>query len=589
MGESKKEIIKKMFNYASDEHKAYLKYEAFTEIASVFVDFMRCEKSIDKPTRWVCNAPMGHGKTTVLRSLCRYIITENILAKEKKALLIVIREKGESKKIADALLDLGEKFQGKIKYITSDNRVGISSTEIGRTQIVIITHARFKQLVLGCGDINSYSQCEVKEKTGAWGVVPSKDRYDTILIPRHIIIDEMPDFENTSVFDIGSTNNCIKWFDNIVRLPEMIELISVEEIQSYRKLFNGIFNDYDYDKTQDTTYPFINNNVPEKKKEIIEKFFDLADGIEDLQNKVTLDTYADFIHYRKLLYEANAGKIYRQYYNRGGEKIIVSDFVPYDNIQQQYFSKTSKEHERCLANILILDGTGKYGTPCYKRANFEPRFVKNYNDYTRLTLHHRDINTSSESREKTDTVLKEIMYDFISLQKQKKDIFLLPAKSDIPFLLKQGVLTEKNFKALTIDEKSKESDTRLHLLNTRGKNDIKDVTDMYMTCLPRKSALTFATLAVALYGTQVDIRLRSNMDDDDPMKSKETQWFNDMQVEILYLLNLVAELLQIIHRTALRKIKSKEKINIYIAFQDIKEEEKDISRMFEMMRSYFTS
>lgn len=572
-------IIKKMFSYASADHKSYLNYQAFSDIAAVFIDFMRCNKSMDNPTRWVCNAPMGHGKTTVLKSLCRYIITENISNREKKGLLIVIREKGEGKNIADTLLELGERYRGKIKYITSDNRVDISSAEIRGAQIVIITHARLKQLVLGCGDINAYSQWEVSVK----------DRYNTIFIPRHIIIDEMPDFENTSVFDIGATNNCIKWFDSIIRLPEMMGLINAEEIQLYRKLFNGVFNEYTYDATKDTTYQFINNETSKDKQESITKFYELVDGIGDLQNKVTLATYTDFIHYRKLLYEDEAGKVYQQYYDRSGEKIIVADFVPYDNIQQQYYSKENQKYEYCMANILILDGTGKYGTACYKHANFEPRFVKNYNDYTRLTLHHRDINTSSEARGKAETVLKEILYDFISLQKEKKDIFLLPAKSDIPFLLKQSVLSEKNFKALTIDEKAKDGDTRFHILNTRGKNDIKDVTDMYMTCLPRKSALTFATLAVALYGTKVDIRLRSNINDDDPTKCEDAQWFNDMRVEILFLLDLAAELLQIIHRTALRKINSKEKINIYIAFEDIKEEEKDICRMFRMMSAYFTS
>lgn len=72
-------------------------------------------------------------------------------------------------------------------------------------------------------------------------------------------------------------------------------------------------------------------------------------------------------------------------------------------------------------------------------------------------------------------------------------------------------------------------------------------------------------------------------------KNENAQWFNDDRVELLYLVELVAELLQIIHRTALRKIKSNENINIYIAFEDIKNEDEDICRIFQMMRAYFTS
>lgn len=588
--EQSKWVIRKMFNYASDNHKSYLNNNAFNEIASVFLEFIRAEKSVGNPTRWVCNAPMGHGKTTVLRSLCRYLIEEHTYPRNKKALLIVIREKGEGKFIADELCKLNEKYKGKVKYVTHDNKADISSADIKRAQIVIITHARFKQLVLGCGDINTFSQWDIREKANYFGEVPKNEQYNIIHIPRSIIIDEMPEFENASVFDIGASDNCISWFDNIVKLPDMIKLISDNEVQKYRKLFNGIFNNYTNNETTDTTWKFINNKIPKEEIELIDNFYSLVDGLEDIKNKIDLEMYTDYIHFRKLLYEDGVGKIYRQYYDRSGEKIIVADFVPYDNIVQLYLPRDKKVHTICKANILILDGTGKYGTACYKKANFKSRFVKNYNDYTRLTLHHRDINTSSYSRSKEETVLKEIVCDFINLQKKRKSIFLLPAKNDIPFILKQKVLSDTNFRSLTVDEQNSENNNRLHILNTRGKNDIKDTTDLYLACLPRKSALYYSVRAVAVYGAEnVDIRIRSKINDEDTTKSQDLQWFNDDKVEILYKMDLAAELLQIIHRTALRKINSKTPVNIYIAFEDIKDEDEDVGKIFRMMRAYFTA
>ena len=55
-------IIKQMFNYASQEHQQYLHRQAFEDISNVFLDFIKQPHSKKNPTRWVCNAPMGHGK-----------------------------------------------------------------------------------------------------------------------------------------------------------------------------------------------------------------------------------------------------------------------------------------------------------------------------------------------------------------------------------------------------------------------------------------------------------------------------------------------------------------------------------------------
>lgn len=583
-------IIKKMFGYASEDHQNVLNKEAFKEIATIFLNFIHSPKSEDNPTRWVCNAPMGHGKTTVLKSLCKYVMGENTSPRNKKPLLIVIREKGEGKSIADELLKLSDKYHGKIKYITSDNKANIASSEIKRAQIVIITHARFRQLAMGCGDMDVYSQWEIREKANYFGVVPASEQYNTIFIPRSIIVDEMPEFINASTFDIGSSDNCIEWFDNLVEYKEIKDIVEEEKIQHYRTLFNGMFNKHTYNEKDETTYRFLNDSMKTEEIDEVNNFYDMVEGIDDLGNKIDFDTYKGYLQFKRLVYEDGAGKIYHQYYKKTSDKIIVAEFIDYANINQQFLPQDKKVHQACRANILVLDGTGRYSDVCYKKANFEPHIVRNYNDYTRLTLHHRDINTSSHSREKEETVLNEILFDYQSLKKKNDTLFLLPAKNDISFFIKKNVLSEENVNALTHDETVIDDDNILHILNTRGKNKLKDVTDLYLTCLPRKSAAYYATIAIAVYGSKnVDIRLRNRLSDDDPERNKDSQWFNDDNVELIYKLDLAAELLQILHRTALRKINSKTNINIYMAFEDITDEDEDICRVFRMMRAYFTS
>ena len=97
-------------------------------------------------------------------------------------------------------------------------------------------------------------------------------------------------------------------------------------------------------------------------------------------------------------------------------------------------------------------------------------------------------------------------------------------------------------------------------MNTIGKNELGSKTSLYLTCLPKRNSDHYKQIAIALYDN--DLSLLTSDDNDN------SNWFQDRKLEEVYRGELYSELLQIIHRTELRKIDSKTNINIYIAFDD---------------------
>jgi hypothetical protein len=120
----------------------------------------------------------------------------------------------------------------------------------------------------------------------------------------------------------------------------------------------------------------------------------------------------------------------------------------------------------------------------------------------------------------------------------KSNIFVLPSKSDIPIYINLNAINEEDRKLF--EEKSNEATKPINLLNTTGKNELKDRKALYLTSLPKMNADHYKKIAIAFYGNDVDISMSSDN----------------------------AEILQIIHRTALRKITSNDEIHIFVAYDD---------------------
>ncbi|MGZ4159397.1 MAG: hypothetical protein ACXVNF_01170 [Neobacillus sp.] len=175
-----------------------------------------------------------------------------------------------------------------------------------------------------------------------------------------------------------------------------------------------------------------------------------------------------------------------------------------------------------------------------------------------MKLSQRQINTSKNNRQKSGKpVQTEIMYDSRSLRDQGyPDLFVLPMKDDIDFYLKGGAIAESH-QEFFIKEVDDETNP-VNLLNTTGKNFLKDTSALYLTSLPRMHPDFYKHLAISLYGHEVDLN----------MGNVKGQWFDDPKLENIYLRCLCAELLQIIHRSQLRKITESKKVTVFLAFED---------------------
>jgi hypothetical protein len=148
------------------------------------------------------------------------------------------------------------------------------------------------------------------------------------------------------------------------------------------------------------------------------------------------------------------------------------------------------------------------------------------------------------------------------LRQSQEKIFILPMKEDINTYISEYAIKDIE-KDLYFDNEI-EHTKGVNILNTTGKNFLKDYNNLYLTCLPKKNADYYKCLAIAFHGDKVaNLQTNSNSDNND--------WFNDSKLELMYRHDLYSEILQIIHRTALRKINSNEHIHIYIAYDEDKE------------------
>ncbi|SCW83417.1 hypothetical protein SAMN04487970_106122 [Paenibacillus tianmuensis] len=537
-------VIEKMFGYLTDEHKQNIHEEAFRDIANVFLDLYdeydhqwgqyvefktgEREEKPDRPVSWVCNASMGHGKTTVLICFLKWLASETN-RKKRIPVLLVIREVGMIKDIYDELKAFNDEC---IVMVDSTNRQEIEPY-IHCHQFVIITHARLDNLALGLGNLHTYRLWK-QYNTWAWGEILDEDN---IISKRNrlMIFDEKPSFVNASVFDIGSKHNTLDWFDDLAT-PLKLDALESQCMKSY--IATLVAYQLSQNATSVTTALAQKDDLSlftQTLKKIIIKIKNHED------NKGKLESLRQLKHFQKLLNKDGAGRI-DDYEIRGqsGRKIIISERIDYIKLKM---------------NMLVLDGTAIFTSQQYK--GFKLKEVNNYNDYSRFYYHIETINTSKYARSKKgQTTQRAISERIMKLKQSHPDMFVLPMKSDIEIYKQLGAILED---IQYFVEKSNEDSKPINLLNTTGKNELKDRKALYLTSLPKMNADHYKKIAISLYGTKVDL----GMNDED-----DANWFKDNKLELIYCGELQAELLQIMHRTALRKIKSKDEIHVFVAYDD---------------------
>lgn len=513
--------IDELFSTIDDlSHVQNINRLAFNDIAKVILSFH--DNYTQEGIKQVCNAAPGHGKTTVLIAYLKWITKQQ----PKQPILVAVKEKHLAHEI---YTQVSKVAPNDIINIDSDNKE-LYESDLQYYQIVIIQHQRLKNLALGFGNVYNY-QYYIRDKT-AWG-----NSNETEKIKRQLIIDEKPDFVDSAIFDINSENNVLDWFEE---LAQPLKLTPIQT-QRFKYYINFLLSEQLFQNMLDKTTALLTDEYKNSiaTKNLLEILKQMQ---EHEQNKTKYDSLNKLKHFKKLLKEDGYGRIDDYEFYKSGRKIIISKLIDYSKLKM---------------NILIFDGTAKANAIQYVKAGYDFIHVENRNNYSRLYIQVDNINTTKYSRTKEGHPTQKAIANRIkSLQKVHNDLFVLPMKDEIEIYKELGVIHDYDYYLY----KDTSHEKGIHLLNTIGKNILKDRTAIYLTCLPRRNADYYKQIAIALFGNDVMLHVNNETD--------KYNWFQDEKLEMVYRSELYAELLQIIHRTALRKINDKEPIYIYMAYDE---------------------
>lgn len=512
------EKIDELFELLGSNVRGNINKQAFNDIENVFLEFYNHSNSDQTElVKWVCNASPGHGKTQGLISFLKWLTIQE----SKTPILLAIREKNL---VHDILENVNEFKPNSIISVDSENK-GTVEKDLFKYQIVLIQHSRLENMALGYGSIYDYKMYDGKNRT--------------------LIIDEKPNFAHSTIFEIGSKNNVLEWFDDLSEGLEGFNSLTTQWIKSFIIM---LLAEQLYKNESDVTTKLL-----EEEEVKSDRGTTLLNIIKEMKkndaNKGKFESLKRLEHFSQLLTKDEFGRI-DDYENRGvnGRKIIVSEHIDYSKLNM---------------NILVLDGTAREnGFQYIGKSGFVPKIISNRNNYERLTLNIETINTTKYSRnKKNNTTQKAISERINDLRERFTNIFVIPTIDDMKIYKELRVIPEDDYK------KYYESTTQgkgLHLLNTVGKNILKDKTALYLTSLPKMHADYYKQIAIAIYGN--DIKLKMNKETDDG------KWFVDDKLEQIYLGELYSEIIQIIHRTALRKINENTEINVFIAYDEDSED-----------------
>lgn len=545
MAVNREKIIQQMFGYLDDSRKGNLNIDAFKEISNVFLklydayktqnaQFFNDEEQNDKVS-WVCDASMGHGKSTVLECFLKWLIDESN-PRKRVPVLLVIREKLEAEKL---VVKLNKFKHNSCLKLDADNRETMEK-HVNLYQVLVITHSRLDNLALGMGKKRLYQVWEQYESID-WAFGGPHEPRLINKSHRLLIVDEKPTFVNAATFDAGQSDNCLKWFDNIIK-EENADPVYIQSIRMYIMLL--MLEQIEKNSTTVTTSLA---SQLEKKTERYKRLTKLIGKAMKDKQMADQSEFKTMKLFCKLLRKDGVGRI--DHYKEGskvGKKIIVSEKIEYKTMG---------------LNMLVLDGTCKANNIQYSLSAFTFKTVKNYNNYSRLYLHQRGIKTTSAARIKeSESVQETISNDIKKLQLiHGDDMFIIPLDSDVEKYRKFNVFPKSHTEFYEDSKHTK----KIHLLNTVGKNYLLKFKALYLTSLPRMHADFYKKIGIAFYGQEINLDMNE--------EGNSTKWFVDKRLNEIYEGMIYAELLQIIHRCSLRIIEQShlnDEINIYLAFDD---------------------
>jgi hypothetical protein len=487
-------------------------FDSITGKLDVFIQLcsMTNSRYFAENLAWVLNAPMGHGKTTALTTLMK-ILGSNREQIGVIPLLLVFPNTEAMSKVVSEVIEYGKKnyIPALVTEVHEDNVTAIMD-RINQFQFVCITQQRFRDLALQTEYWRVYS-----EHTPFYGKRGN--------ISRHIICDEMPIFFNYCVFDVGSTNNCVEWFDELAYLSHLNQ----DEKDFARNSIAQLLASEIKRGINGGTHCLEQQMLTSEAEKLLNVLYKLND------KQATPEYIRKLRWFIRLLTEENVGHI-------DGNSLICSEWIDYKK----------------MGNILILDGTSSVTSILYENGGYEIVNVPNFHNYSkRLFINHMDINTSSRSRNKADKGVQTAIRDSLQLIRSR-GINPLPlcSKSDIEEYIKNGAITD-NQKVHFVEHDGVLS---LNLLNVTGRNELSSYDSLAFLNLPVRPPQYYRIMAVGLYGVDIDTRTSKEAGE------KNGRWFFDQRVEDLFIQSVLSDMSQIIHRTNLRNLNSDREINIYM-------------------------
>lgn len=479
-------------------------------------------------------SPPGHGKTSALQ----YHIGKEIIQTEakKNPYLLVFNNKDTMNNLYVEVNLLANEHNVKNAILAiEENNIGQYLPILENYQIVCITKQRLRDMAIGFGEAESFFLYQ--QEQFYWGKKPPK--VEKAIVQRTIIIDEMPEFFNSVIFDIGKENNMLDWYDSFADNTDNNKLSDFEKNKG-RLYISNLFN-LELANIGHTTLR-LNRSIASTDKEV-----ELTRILENLNKDVSNYEYINrYLRFMRLLNEESVGAIN----NISKKNILCSDFIDY----------------RGFGNILILDGTAKETHTIYEHAGFEIKQVQNYHRYKeRLFFVWCKINTSSYKRSDRNNDIKEKIAESITEKREKGlDILPIPSKSDIEPYIKLGVITNKQKEDLFMDRQNVGDSLAINIHNLTGKNDLSEYNNIALLNLPIMKPDEYRLQAIAIYGTYIDLRLVKELEKKEEQKLHKGKWFVDDRVQNLFEEQQRAELSQIIHRSAIRNINSNEKVTIHL-------------------------
>ncbi|MDY7992398.1 hypothetical protein UY286_15485 [Paenibacillus polymyxa] len=529
--------------YISRSHMNSLHEEAFMATYHALSSFIHkgFQMNMDESEReesylsWVVNSAPGTGKSTALNVLCKSLLKKNASNQHEKYPLLLVFNNNDTMK-NNVYKDVSEfakqhEIPDAIAYVNSDEIHKVIDT-MRKYQILCIPQQRLRDLMIDDENMNNYLIYYPQRAKNTKDDAQLKEVHKWKQL---VIIDEMPIYYDSCVWDIGSKDNSFDWFEH---LADRIHL-SNREFKEARDILSELINLELKDNVTSHSTLRLNRLIEGSERErffntILTKLADAKGELKDMRR---------YTWFMKMYAKDHIGCIERT----NKQAIICSEWLDYSRLH---------------THMLILDGTAHISQSIYERSGFELIPMTNVHRYAeRLNIRWKNINTSTTlSYRELKEVKEAIAGDFLEIQSKLQEkrpsfkMIALPKQDDIAFYHAEGVITDEQLKQFfTIKQKS-DDDMRKHLFNVVGNNDFSSFNAMALFGVPIRPPRHYREIAVAIYGVDIDISLNEN-------RNKEN-WFTDERIHKLYIEDVLANLSQIIHRTSLRNVNLTEEVDI---------------------------